>query len=79
MYINFNSNVQALFPDNRMLVEKRNTEQIFLKKQIKAGRQADICIKLHHITSLFYHAIPWNETSGIVPAFLIAVEEPSGE
>lgn len=62
-----------------MLVENLNTEQTFLKKQIKVGWQADICINLHHIASLFYHAIPWNETSGIVPAFSIAVEEPSRE
>lgn len=77
MCIDFNSDVQALFSEYHMPVEKHNTGQTFLKKEIKAGRQADICIKLHHITSLFYHAIPWNETSGITPAFSTAVEEPS--
>lgn len=48
-------------------------------QEAKVGWQADICINLHHIASLFYHAIPWNETSGKVPAFSIAVEEPSRE
>ena len=47
--------------------------------EAEKGRQADICTELHHITSLFYHAIPWNETSGIEPAFSRAVEKPSGE
>lgn len=39
MCIDFNSDAQAIFSEYLVPVEKLNTEQTFLKKEIKAGRQ----------------------------------------
>lgn len=68
------SNLYSLMPQDRL-----STDSDILQEGNIAGKQADICLKLHHITCLFYHAIPWNETSRIDPAFSTAVEEPSGQ
>lgn len=72
------SPVSEHFFTQKQPTETLNTEQTPQEEGGK-GRQTDICRWLHDITSLFYHAIPWNETSGKAPAFSPAVEEPSGE
>lgn len=53
---------------------KNRREQALVKKKIRG-----ISTRLHHITSLFYHPIPLNDTSGIAPAFSKTVEGPSSQ